>query len=255
MDDRLFNEEAKNVWKPAATKQAPNLLAPELELANKMMKIIQVGEYFYWIFNLTTYSLDVVSENMKNILGYSTSEFNFDLLMNCIHPDDRPYFLNFENRTREFLDTLPIDKLMKYKTRYDFRIKRKDGKYIRLLHQAIIIQHDEQGKIMRTLGVETDISHLKQSGKTTLSFIGLDGEPSYFDVDAKAIFAVSREFLSKREKQVLLLIIEGKLSKEIAYILHVSKQTVDSHRNNMIAKANVKNTSELIAVAIRQGWI
>src|ERR1700748_2213266 len=129
MEDNRFSIEAKNLWKPAATNRFSNELLPELELANKMMKIIQVGEYFYWIFNLMTFSLDTVSESIRQVLGYSPSEFNFELLMSCIHPDDRPYFLNFENKISEFLVSLPIDKLMKYKFRYDFRFKKKNGEY------------------------------------------------------------------------------------------------------------------------------
>lgn len=61
--------------------------------------------------------------------------------------------------------------------------------------------------------------------------------------------------MSKREKDVLILLIEGKLSKEIGDILHISKQTVDTHRKNMIRKNNLNNTGELIGKAIRSGWV
>jgi DNA-binding CsgD family transcriptional regulator len=54
---------------------------------------------------------------------------------------------------------------------------------------------------------------------------------------------------------VLKLLIEGKLSKEISSILKISKQTVDTHRKNMLHKKNLSNTGELIGKAIRYGWI
>ena len=57
------------------------------------------------------------------------------------------------------------------------------------------------------------------------------------------------------EKQILILLIEGKLSKEISGALGISKQTVDTHRKNMLHKKNLSNTSELIGKAIRYGWI
>ena len=116
-------------------------------------------------------------------------------------------------------------------------------------------EHDKNGGVSRTLGVHTDITYLKQEGKPVLSFIGMDGEPSYLDVGAKNIFIESKEELTKREKQVLKLLIEGKLSKEISDILKISKQTVDTHRKNMVHKKNLSNTSELIGKAIRYGWI
>jgi len=123
------------------------------------------------------------------------------------------------------------------------------------LQQSVIIEHDENGKITRTLATHTDITHLKPGGKPILSFIGLEGEPSYINVDVQKVFAVSKETLSKREKQVLALLIEGKMSKEIGEILNISKQTVDGHRKNMIAKNGLKNTAELVSNAIKKGWI
>jgi DNA-binding CsgD family transcriptional regulator len=37
--------------------------------------------------------------------------------------------------------------------------------------------------------------------------------------------------------------------------LNIGKQTVDTHRNNMIERNHLRNTSELIAKAIKQGWV
>lgn len=172
-----------------------------------------------------------------------------------IHAEDKPWFLTFGSKIIDFFTQLPIDKLMKYKVRYDIRFQKKNGDYARLLYQGIMIEHDESGKILRTLNIHTDITYLKQEGMPVLSFIGMDGEPSYLDVATKNIFIESKEDLTKREKQVLKLLIDGKLSKEIGDILKISKQTVDTHRKNMLHKKNLSNTSELIGKAIRYGWI
>ena len=88
-----------------------------------------------------------------------------------------------------------------------------------------------------------------------MSYIGMDGEPSYLDIDLKNDFVESEQLLSRREKQVLTLLIEGKLSKEISEILHISKHTVDMHRKNMLKKTELTNTGELIGKAIKQGWV
>jgi len=61
--------------------------------------------------------------------------------------------------------------------------------------------------------------------------------------------------LTGRERQVLLLLMEGKPSKEIGSILKISKQTVDTHRKNMLRKKNLKTTGQLIGKAIMHGWI
>ncbi|MGE4287539.1 MAG: response regulator [Salinivirgaceae bacterium] len=52
--------------------------------------------------------------------------------------------------------------------------------------------------------------------------------------------------LSEREKEVISYIIEGKTSKEIADKLFISKNTVDTHRRNILEKNGLKNIQELI---------
>jgi DNA-binding NarL/FixJ family response regulator len=56
--------------------------------------------------------------------------------------------------------------------------------------------------------------------------------------------------LSKKEKEVLKLIIEGFNSREIAEKLDLSVRTVDNHRANMMKRLGVKNAVELVRVAL-----
>ncbi|MBC9795202.1 response regulator [Sinomicrobium weinanense] len=57
--------------------------------------------------------------------------------------------------------------------------------------------------------------------------------------------------LTKREKQVLVLIAEGKTTQEIATQLNVSPLTIETHRRNLHFKFQVKNVAELIMAATR----
>jgi len=251
----LFTGEAHKIWKQFATESVPDLLQMELDLYKKILNFFQVGDYYYYIFNFKTLEFDLVSEGIEPMLGYHPSEVTIEFIVNKMHPEDRPWFLSFEDRTAQFFAQLSPEKIMKYKNRYDYRLEKKDGSYIRVLHQASIVQVDEHGALVRTLGVHTDITHLKPKGLPVMSLIGMDGEPSYQDIDVKNVFIESKEVLTLREKQVLTLLIEGKLSKEISEVLNISRQTVDKHRKNMLHKNNLNNTSELIGKAIRQGWI
>ena len=250
-----FNNETFKLWKQMSSGIEAGQLQLELELYKKLLNFFQVGDYYYFIFNIKNICFDFISPQVEQMMGYEPGEVTVEFFMNCIHPEDRPYFLNFETKTAEFLSNLPIDKLMKYKVRYDFRVRKRSGEYIRILHQVAIVEHDDLGGIIRTLGVHTDINHLKPDGLPVMSYIGMDGEPSYLDIDVKNEFIESEQLLTKREKQVLALLIEGKLSKEISQILYISKHTVDMHRKNMLQKTSLNNTGELIGKAIKQGWV
>jgi len=55
--------------------------------------------------------------------------------------------------------------------------------------------------------------------------------------------------ISRQEKGLIKLIIEGKTSKEIAIILNISKNTVDTHRKNINKKLALSNSVNLINFA------
>jgi len=58
-----------------------------------------------------------------------------------------------------------------------------------------------------------------------------------------------KPILTRREKEVLLLIAEGMTNNAIAEKLFVSSTTVDSHRKNLLTKFDAKNTATLIRSA------
>lgn len=59
--------------------------------------------------------------------------------------------------------------------------------------------------------------------------------------------------LSQREREVLQLIAEGRGSKSIAAALGISEETVKSHRKNIVAKLDIRETAGLTRYAIRVG--
>ena len=69
--------------------------------------------------------------------------------------------------------------------------------------------------------------------------------------DKKAVsFAAT---LTDREREVLQLIAEGKATREIASCLHVSIKTIETHRQNIMNKLNIRSVAELTKFAIREG--
>ncbi|MFP3598283.1 response regulator [Chryseobacterium sp. SIMBA_029] len=61
--------------------------------------------------------------------------------------------------------------------------------------------------------------------------------------------------LTKREKQILQLVAQGKTSMMIADELFLSPLTVDTHRKNLIQKFQAKNSTELIHLAVQYHMI
>ncbi len=59
--------------------------------------------------------------------------------------------------------------------------------------------------------------------------------------------------ITKREKEVLSLIVKGLTSSEIAKRLYISPRTVETHRSNLMQKLDIKNTAGLVRYALERG--
>jgi two-component system, NarL family, response regulator NreC len=59
--------------------------------------------------------------------------------------------------------------------------------------------------------------------------------------------------LTQREREVLQLLSEGKTTKQIAHVLHISPKTVEAHRLNIMNKLDIDNIAQLTKYAIQEG--
>ncbi len=60
-----------------------------------------------------------------------------------------------------------------------------------------------------------------------------------------------RPVITRREKEILKLIAEGLTNIEIAQKIFISSSTVDTHRKNLLAKLNARNTAALVKIAFQ----
>jgi len=251
----IIYHEAKSIWSKITTDTRMKDIEIDLAIHKKLLQFFHVGDFYYYLFNLRRMDFDFISPEATNLLGYPKEQLTVPFYLSIIHPEDLPYFMAFERQVVDFFNPLPKDKIGKYKARYDIRLRKSSGEYIRILHQMIAIIPNNEGVQEQSLGVHTDITYLKSEGAPKLSFIGFDGEPSFVNVSQQTNLLPSRELLTSREKQIVHLLIEGKTSNQIADYLFISADTVKTHRKNILKKTNLKSTAELISNAIKKAWL
>jgi len=61
--------------------------------------------------------------------------------------------------------------------------------------------------------------------------------------------------LSEREREIFQLVAEGRSNKEIADLLFVSPNTIETHRAHIMEKLDVHSAVELVLYAVRRGLI
>ncbi|MEL7002824.1 MAG: response regulator transcription factor [Bacteroidota bacterium] len=80
---------------------------------------------------------------------------------------------------------------------------------------------------------------------------------SYFSDEIEGVKLVgqdTKEKLSSREKEILALVANGFTSREIAEKLFIGKQTVDTHRKNMVKKLGLSGNGELMRYALERKY-
>ncbi len=61
--------------------------------------------------------------------------------------------------------------------------------------------------------------------------------------------------LTERQRQIVQLLAEGRMNKEIAHLLKISIKTVDFHRARIMAKFGVHSSAGIVRAAMDQGLI
>ncbi|WP_417354623.1 response regulator [Flavobacterium sp.] len=80
---------------------------------------------------------------------------------------------------------------------------------------------------------------------------------TFFDDSIKAATPKKDEGdvpLSKREKEIVNLVGQGKTSQEIADLLFIGKTTVDTHRKNILKKLSLHGKSELLRYSMERKY-
>jgi DNA-binding CsgD family transcriptional regulator len=252
------NENARQFWDtktPLEAKVELTEVDANVEIQKQLWVFFQGGDSYYFVIDHRKTEYEFMSPGIRKVLGYGPGDINLKFLISLIHPEDQAFFIQFENRIVEFYQTLPTEKLDKYKVQFDYRLKTKSGNYKRILQQSSIYRDHTGQNIHRSIGVHTDITHIKPEGRPILSIIGADNEPSYINLEPAIEPNAAVSKFSKREKQILKLIVDGKRSEDISRMLYISLHTVNTHRKKILQKAKAKSPTELATRAIVEGWV
>lgn len=242
-----------DVWMANKAVQATHIHQMAFnELTNS---IISTGPFSFFIIDFCDMSISHISDSLFEMFDLDRENITLNNILSFIHPDDIGFVAKAEDfLARFFLEELSRKKLLRYKNSYNFRVRVKNGAYVLFNHQALMLTLDENDGYGKSLNILTRIDHLSTTCNYKVSLIGLHGEPSYMNlsVDENADAPI---LFSKREMDIIRNISEGLSSIEIAQKLFITESTVKKHRNNILNKANCKNTAHLIRVCILQGLI
>jgi DNA-binding CsgD family transcriptional regulator len=252
-------EKVLSIWEKENKILFPNLKEQLIEIVDQVASLFSAGQVYYYIFNFKTYKFDYVSESVRNVLGVEPESFTLEYFFSILNPEDNDKMYEKEAVVFNFFNQrLTREEMPLYKASYLMRLRHTDGQYKTILHQSRPINISHEGKIQQVLGIHTDISYLNIPFDHKISFIG-NKKQSYFAIETTAPYKFMenkfKELFTKREIEILIKIAKGYCFTEIADLLNVSPQTINTHKKNILKKAGCKSSPELIARCIREGII
>ena len=144
-----------------------------------------------------------------------------------LHPDDRDICV--ETYLKSFGARQPY--------RIQYRLQRADGEYCWVEDRGLP-RLNGAGELAGFIGMAAEMG---------------DRRRTYFTPDEEALRIVFT--LTERERQVLVLVAEGKSTRQAAQQLGISYKTVESHRSRILEKLGVHETASMVRYAIRAGLI
>lgn len=238
-------------WQNQEFKDHPDesRILRELEILSKNIGMRE--GFVIACFDYRNLSLAFFTGNVEEITGYPESIFRtkgMEASLTLVHPDDRPELFRFHKIIFDVFHQLTLKERNGFEFSYTTRwVHRKSNDIIWTVGKAKPFLIDSDGNFAIDLHI---IIQLQNHPKITsydwsYSYRKEDGSRVYVTKDSTKNNYVK---LTKKEKQIAQMILDGKKSKEVSEILNISMNTVGTHRKNILKKLSARNLGEMIKI-------
>ncbi|WP_372642544.1 response regulator transcription factor [Ancylomarina sp.] len=198
-------------------------------------KLIHSFESTYFILEASTLKIKNSCQPLLNFFGITNHFFNdcslFELIVENIHPSD-------VHKIEDYLNFIHSPD----KTRHSniLKLKNSYGSWRQIYMNMVVDQSNHTSCPEHVYVCCIDLTDLMESESQSKQ----NSSSSQSNDNLKLIAS-----LSKREKEILRLVVQGYTDKEVACELNISSHTAITHRKNIISKLKVKNTASLAFTA------
>ncbi|MBK9015106.1 MAG: hypothetical protein IPM82_14125 [Saprospiraceae bacterium] len=219
-----------------------------------LQTIADIGNSGVNLFDVCKRQIVFYSSNFGEQLGYAKSDYEKlgqAFFVDKIHPDDALKLSLNSVSIFKLFDNFSVVEKLSHKMISEYRMLNAQNKYVRLIEQHQFIELDKTGQIWLLLGI-VDISPNQEE------FNGIKCQLLNFKTGNTIPFETSQKpayELTNRELEILKLVKNGLLSKEISNRLSISLHTVNTHRQRFLEKLGANNSFEAVMFASKFGLL
>ena len=229
---------------------------PQKEIDRALVSIKSynpIGNQFVYAASYFTSDIPILylSSGVIRVLGYDPQEIkDLSFFYDRIHPEDVESVKDLTANAIDALSGKSKIKLHDHVFHLTYRMKHKNGSYVHVQRQTGLLTRDENYNMLTSFGIYTDVTHLTNSTEVQSMMSGSE-IPGYKFGEHESN---SKPKFTRREREIIDELALGLSSKEIADKLYIAKETVNTHRRNMLRKAGVNNSTNLIAYVFKNGF-
>jgi DNA-binding CsgD family transcriptional regulator len=194
------------------------------------------------------------SSNYGELLGYHLEDIQQqgqEFLDDKIHPEDKLGLFKNGISSLKLFSRFSKEEKLNHKLLSEYRILNAENKYVRLIEQHQVLALDKEANLWLSVSF-VDISPNQEE------YEGVKSQLLNFRTGKILSFIESKKpqiELTKREVEILKLVKDGFLSKEISDRLSISVHTVNTHRQRFLEKLEANNSIEAVTFASKMGLL
>jgi len=238
-------------WQQQEFKKCPDEAKMLKELETLSKNIGMREGLIIACFDYRNLSLAFFTGELESVSGYPESIFRekgMEASFTMIHPEDREELFRFQKIVFDSFHKLSIEEKHTFEFTYTTRwVHRITQEIIWVTGRAKPFIIDSQGNFAVDLHIILQLQNLPsvKSYDWTYSYQNKDGKRILVSKTTPEKHTIN---LTKKEKEIAKMILDGKESKEIGEELNISINTVGTHRKNILKKVNARNLGEMIKI-------
>ncbi len=242
-----FNE-FKKIWNSGGLNEDIDVINNLVENNPLLHETLWMQGNALAVLDIKTMQYPLILGDVEKVCGWSKEYFyevGVEGYLSKFLPADLLGLGEFSKQINAYLPALSQQQIKQFRSIYDYQIYGQDGSVRRVCQEGLPLKTDAEGHIVYLLAYVSDITHFKREGKQHICLSG-GATVRLIEIDNATNRSKELTMLSKREQEIAKLLGKGLLSEQIASQLFISVNTVNTHRQNMLKKFGVADTTELL---------